>query len=314
MPWTLASEEENKLIKSILAKEPSRRSTLDLQLLANRIRRNVIEAVYLAASGHPGGPLGLADIYAVLYFKVLNFDVKNPLSDERDRHLLSNGHVCAVKYASMALAGFFPEEELATFRKLGSRLQGHPSTRYFPELENSSGSLGQGLSQATGLALGLRLRKKSNHVFVGLSDGECQEGMTWEAAMAAAHYQCDQLIAYVDWNNIQIDGYVNQVMDLGALDEKFRAFGWKVQVANGHDIEAIERAFLWARQEKGSPKVILFRTTLGKGVSFMENNPEWHGSPPKKEQRDKALAELYESFHQLWENYKGARHEISDGA
>lgn len=303
MPWNTATDKENEILSKILQKKRHEIHEMDLRFLANRIRQNAIEMVFLANSGHPGGPLGLADIYAVLYFKILNYDPKNPSREDRDRHLLSNGHVCAVKYAAMALAGFFSEEELATFRKLGSRLQGHPSTKFFPEMENSSGSLGQGLSQAHGLALGLKLKRNPAYVFVGMSDGECQEGMTWEAAMSASHYKTDNLIAYVDWNNIQIDGYVNEVMDLGDLEAKFKAFGWKVRVAFGHNFHEIENAFLWAKEEKGAPKVILFRNTLGKGVSFMENNPHWHGTPPKKEERDKALAELNAELEEILKNY-----------
>ncbi len=299
MGWSVGDPTENAILETIRAKPPAQRTHDELRLVANRIRRNAVEAVYLANSGHPGGPLGLADIYAVLYFKVLNYDVKNTMADSRDRLLLSNGHVCAVKYAAMALAGYFSEEELATFRKLGSRLQGHPSTRYFPELENSSGSLGQGLSNAHGVALGLKLRKNPARVFVGMSDGECQEGMTWEAAMAAAHYKTDNLIAFIDWNNIQIDGFVDDVMSLGDFEGKFKAFGWQTKVADGHDLVAIEAAFQWALQAQGGPKVILFKTRLGKGVSFMENNPDWHGSPPKKEQRDQAMQELEQSAAEI---------------
>ena len=196
--------------------------------------------VYLAKSGHPGGPLGLADIFTMLYFKHLNVSSEKPMDDKRDYLILSNGHVCAVRYAAMALAGFLDHKELDTFRKLGSRLQGHPSTKFLPEAENSSGSLGQGLSNASGLALGLRLQKKKNLVFVSLSDGECQEGMTWEAAMAASHYKNKNLIAFVDVNGIQIDGFMKDVMSIGELEAKFQSFGWLTRKSDGHDHKKID--------------------------------------------------------------------------
>jgi transketolase len=243
--------------------------------------------VFRANSGHPGGPLGLADIYAYLYFKVLNLK-----GEHRDRLLISNGHVCAVRYSAMAVRGQLPESELATFRRLGSRLQGHPSTKYLPEVENSSGSLGQGLANASGLALGLRLQKSPARVFLGMSDGECQEGMTWEAAMAAAHNRLTNIHPFLDFNNIQIDGKVEKVMGVEPLDRKFEAFGWRVRVASGHDFGEIGAAFDWSLKDEGTPKMILFKTVLGKGVSFMENNPDWHGTPPNQKDRDAAMMEL----------------------
>ena len=253
----------------------------EFAFLANQIRQDIIEMVYTAASGHMGGPLGLADIFTLLYFKHLNISPEYPLWPERDRLILSNGHVCAVRYASMSLRGFFPKEDLKTFRKLGSKFQGHPSTKFLPEMENSSGSLGQGLSNASGLALGLRLQNMKGDVFVCLSDGECQEGMTWEAAMAAAHYKNEKLIAFVDMNNIQIDGYINNILSVGSLKNKFESFGWAVLEADGHDLEAIDQAFSRARESKmlKKPRIILFKTVLGKGVDFMSNNPKWHGGP-----------------------------------
>lgn len=263
-----------------------------LKYKANQIRIEIIKMVAAAKSGHPGGPLGLADIFAALYFKILNHKPNNPFWDERDRLVLSNGHVCAVRYASMALAGYFPLEELATFRKLGSRLQGHPSTRYLPEAETSSGSLGQGLSIACGMALGAKLKKQSHKVYACISDGECGEGMTWEAAQSAVHYKLDNLIAFMDRNFIQIDGFTEEIMKLEPLGEKFEKFGWNVIHADGHNMEEILTSFERAKLHKGSPTLIVFRTTLGKGVSFMENKPEWHGNPPNLEQAQKALEEL----------------------
>lgn len=287
MDYIVGDEVAKKQLEKIRNKSASEVTESDLKFIARRIRQNAIEMVFRAKSGHPGGPLGLADIYAYLYFKLLNLS-----GAERDRLLISNGHVCAVRYSAMALRGQIEEGELLTFRQLGSRLQGHPSTKFFPEVENSSGSLGQGLANASGLALGLRLQKSRARVFLGMSDGECQEGMTWEAAMAAAHYKITNLHPFLDFNNIQIDGNVDRVMAIEPLDKKFESFGWKVRVANGHDFGAIAAAFDWSLKDEGAPKMILFRTVLGKGVSFMENNPDWHGTPPGQKERDQALAEL----------------------
>lgn len=263
----------------------------ELRHIANRLRKDVLIMVSEASSGHPGGPLGLADIYTYLFFQHASINVEHPAEAERDRILLSNGHVCAIRYAAMARKGFLPAEELLSFRRLGSRLQGHPSTKFLPTVENSSGSLGQGLSNASGVALGLKLKKSSARVYVGMSDGECQEGMTWEAAMAASYYRLNNLTAFIDWNNIQIDGYVDKVMDVGALDEKFRSFGWQTKIADGHDFSQIAEAFKWADEGDG-PRMILFKTVLGKGVSFMQNEPSWHGVPPKTDERDAGIAEL----------------------
>ena len=286
-------EDKYSHIREKIRKKNKKDMTMpEVQFMANEIRRYIIDMVYTANSGHPGGALGLADIFAVLYFKILNVDSKNPFEKTRDRLFLSNGHVCAVRYAAMALAGFIPEEELYTFRKIGSRLQGHPSTYMLPELENSSGSLGQGLSAASGCALGLRTQNIESRVIVGISDGECQEGMTWEAAMAAGHYKLSNLTAFVDYNKIQIDGFTDKVMNLGDLRQKFESFGWYALEADGHNLDEIEKAFLRANDISSKPEVILFHTILGKDVSFMENNPSWHGSPPNKEDRDKAMEEL----------------------
>ena len=295
-------------VVKILDKPKNKRTFPDLSLLANHIRKNIIEMVYQAKSGHPGGPLGLADIFSVLYFKHLNLFPDDPSNQDRDYFLLSNGHVCAVRYAAMALAGFFPEEELSTFRKRGSRLQGHPSTKFLPMLENSSGSLGQGLSNASGLALGLRLQKKKNYVFVCLSDGECQEGMTWEAAMASAHYKNHRLIAFVDWNGVQIDGFTKDVMAIQDLKKKFESFGWLARKANGHNYKEIDDAFQWTKKEKEEkPRVILFETILGKDVDFMENNPGWHGVPPKEEDRNRALEQLNKKESKILEKLESSQ-------
>lgn len=287
MNFIVGDATQKEHMNQIAAKSAADVSTDDMRFVANRIRKNIVEMIFQANSGHPGGPLGLADIYAYLYFKILKLD-----GTSRDRLLISNGHVCAVRYASMAVRGQIEENELKTFRRLGSRLQGHPSTKYLPEVENSSGSLGQGLANASGLALGLRFQKNPARVFLGMSDGECQEGMTWEAAMAAAHNKLTNIHPFLDFNNIQIDGKVEKVMGVEPLDKKFESFGWKVRVADGHDFDAIDSAFKWSLQDEGAPKMILFKTVLGKGVSFMEHNPDWHGTPPAQKDRDAALEEL----------------------
>ena len=277
-------------IKSILSKSKSDITNQDLAYCANKLRTDIVKMVYLAQSGHPGGALGLADIYTALYLKVINLNANKP--SESDRFLLSNGHVCAIQYAAMSLVGMFPEEELWTFRKLGTRLQGHPSTHYLPQLYNSSGSLGQGLSQACGAGLGMRLQKFTGHLYICISDGECQEGMTWEAAMSISHYKLDHVTAFVDYNHIQIDGRVEDVMNLGILADKFASFGWLTRSASGHNFDEILSAFEWSKVKEGKPKVILFENTLGKNVSYMENQPKWHGSPPDKTQFEQAIAEL----------------------
>jgi transketolase len=266
----------------------------ELQEKARQIRIEVIKMVSTAKSGHPGGPLGLADIYSALFFQIMNHDPKNPQKEDRDRLILSNGHVCAVRYASMALSGYFPVEELATFRKLKSRLQGHPSTRYLPAVESSSGSLGQGLSVSVGLALGARMKKQNHTVYTCISDGECGEGMTWEAAQSAVHYKLDNLIAFMDRNFIQIDGNTEEIMRLEPLGKKFETFGWNLIEADGHNMTEILDSFAKAKSLRGSgkPTLIVFRTILGKGVSYMENNPKWHGTPPDVEATKQALAEL----------------------
>lgn len=263
-----------------------------LKKIANEIRIDVIKMVADAASGHPGGPLGLADIFAVLYFNVLNHDPKKPMWKDRDRLILSNGHVCAVRYAAMAESGFFKKQELMTFRKLHSRLQGHPSRADFPEMESSTGSLGQGLSVAIGMALAAKVDKKEYNVYCSLGDGECEEGQIWEAAMAASHYKLDNIIAFVDRNYLQISGDTEDIISLDPLHEKFKAFGWNVLNANGHDFKEIIKSFEEAKNSKDKPAVIIFKTRMGKGVSFMENKAEWHGKAPTKEQAEIALKEL----------------------
>ena len=267
-----------------------------LRELSRNIRIEILKMVTAAKSGHVGGPLGLADIYAVLYKKILNHNPKNPEWEDRDRLILSNGHVCAVRYSSMALCGYFPLEELKNFRKLNHFLQGHPSTRYMKGIESSSGSLGQGLSVSVGLSLAAKLKKKSTKIYVCLSDGEFNEGMTWEGLQTASHYQLDNLIAFIDRNNIQIDGFTKEVMNTEPLKEKIQSFDWNILESDGHDIQKIIQVFEEAKSiQNQKPTMIVFHTILGKGVSFMENNPKWHGSPPNQEQMEQAIAEIRNS-------------------
>lgn len=273
--------------------EAPRGGYADLEEMARRLRRHVIVQTASAASGHPGGSLSAADIVAALYFRVLRgLDPTDPRNPDRDRFVLSKGHVCPVLYAALAERGFIPREELTTFRKLHSRLQGHPDMTKVPGVEASAGSLGQGLSMAVGMALAGKLDGRPYRVYVLLGDGECQEGQVWEAAMSAAHYKLDNLVAIVDRNGLQIDGPTEEVMSLGDLVAKWRAFGWHALEIDGHSFPEILAAFDEAAATRGRPTAIVARTVKGKGVSFMENAVEWHGVAPNAEQRDRALAEL----------------------
>lgn len=268
---------------------------MNCELLAQKaadIRVDIIKEVHSAASGHPGGSLSAADIVTVLYFHEMNIDPADPKKPDRDKFVLSKGHAAPVLYAALAERGFFPKEELTTLRKLGSRLQGHPSMKMLPGIEMSTGSLGQGTSVAVGMALANKLDKKDGRVYTLLGDGELQEGIVWEAAMAAAHYGLDNLCAVVDWNGLQIDGKNEDVMNVKPIDEKFRAFGWNVIEIDGHDLEQIGDAFDRARACKGRPTMILARTHKGHGVSFMEDNAGWHGKAPGDDQAKQAVEEL----------------------
>jgi transketolase len=260
---------------------------------ANGIRTDIISMLSAAGSGHPGGSLSVTDILVMLYFKHLKHDPKNPNWTERDRVVLSKGHVCPALYATLSAAGYFPREELLTLRKLGSRLQGHPARdKGLPGIEISTGSLGQGLSVGVGAALGFRMDGKSNRVYVIMGDGEHDEGSVWEAIMAAGHYKLDNLTAIVDHNKLQIDGKVEDVMAIADLSEKYRAFRWNTYEIDGHNLDEIDKALAKAREFRGKPTAIIAHTIKGKGVSFMENIAEWHGKAPKKEETEKALAEL----------------------
>lgn len=274
-------------------------SVKELKLMANTLRSDIIRMLIPAASGHTAGPLGLADIFSILYFHEMKYDAKNPKWNERDRFVLSNGHVCPVLYAAMARAGYYPIEETLTLRKIGSRFQGHPSKHWMPEIENSSGPLGEGLAIASGIALAGKMDKKSWRVYCVTSDGEHQEGSTWEAVMFAAKYKLDNLVAICDRNYIQIDGNTEDVMPLGDMVAKYRAFGWNAVPVNGHDYAALMKALEDAKRMKGRPTMIIAETTPGKGVSFAENKYEWHGVAPKKEEGEKALAEIAEERKKL---------------
>lgn len=265
-----------------------------LERIAMSVRRSVVQMLHAAKSGHSAGSVGLADIFTALYFSVLNHDPRNPEWANRDRLILSNGHVCPVMYAALAEAGYFPKEELLTLRKLGSRLQGHPHRGTLPGIENSSGPLGQGLSIAVGMALFAKRKRKSWRIYCVCSDGEHNEGQTWEAVMAAAKFKLGNLTAIMDRNNIQIDGFTEDVMPLEPLAEKYRAFGWHVLEVDGHNIVQIMKACNEAKHVIERPTMIIAHTVPGKSISFMEFLTEWHGKSPGDAEKEQALAELKE--------------------
>lgn len=264
----------------------------ELAATAKKLRRHVITMIGKAGSGHPGGSLSAADIITSLYFKVLRHDPANPRWAERDRFILSKGHAAPILYAALAERGYFPGEELATLRTLGSCLQGHCDMTATRGVEMSSGSLGQGLSFGIGIALAGRLNARDYRVYVLLGDGECDEGQVWEAAMASAHFKLDNLVAIVDHNELQIDGWNRDVMNLEPLPEKWKAFGWHPIEVNGHDLSQLIAAFDEAKRVKGKPTAIVAHTIKGKGVSFMENNVDFHGKAPTPDEMEKALEEL----------------------
>jgi transketolase len=264
----------------------------DLKEIAKTLRRHVITMIAKAGSGHPGGSLSSAELVTALFWRVLHRRPSEPCWTERDRFILSKGHVAPLLYAALAESGYFAVEELSTLRKLDSRLQGHTDRTCTPGVEMSSGSLGQGLSFGIGIALAARLDTKSYRVYVLLGDGECDEGQVWEAAMAAAHFKLDKLVAIVDHNNLQIDGWNWEVMGLEPFPEKWRSFGWDVIEIDGHDFDQILAAFEQVKGVKSCPTVIIAHTIKGKGVSFMENNPDFHGKAPTPEETRQALQEL----------------------
>ena len=260
--------------------------------IASRVRVDIVKAVHKAGSGHPGGSLSAADIVTALYFKEMNIDPENPRMEGRDKFILSKGHAGPVQYAALAERGYFPVEDFMTLRKLGSKFQGHPNRDKVPGIEMSTGSLGQGFGVAVGMAMAGKLDKSEGRVYVLLGDGELQEGLIWEAAMAAGHYGLDNLCAIVDWNGLQIDGNNDDVMTVKPIDEKFAAFGFNVLVIDGHNFEEIFAAFDAARACKGKPTVIVAKTHKGRGVSFMEDQAGWHGKAPNEEQAKQAVEEL----------------------
>lgn len=264
----------------------------NLELQANQIRESIIAMLVEAKSGHTAGPLGMADIFTALYFNLLKHDPKNPIWADRDRLVLSNGHICPVLYATMAHAGYFSTDELKTLRKFGSRLQGHPHREYMPYVETSSGPLGAGLSQAVGMALALKMDEKNNYVYCLMSDGEHDEGNTWEAILLAGKMKVNNLIAIVDRNNIQIDGYTEDIMPLEPLRAKWEAFNWHVIEIDGHNMLAIVDAVSEAKAIYEKPVVIIAHTIPGKGVPEFERDYRWHGKPPTAEEGKKALQEL----------------------
>lgn len=274
---------------------------LHLQKIALEIRKGALTAVYTAASGHPGGSLGIAELLAYLYFEEMHVDPKNPKDPDRDRFVLSKGHTSPALYAALAEKGFFPKEDLKTFRQKDSYLQGHPDMKHIPGVDMSTGSLGQGISAACGMALSGKISEKKYRVWTILGDGECEEGQVWEAAMFAAHYGLNNLCAFVDFNGLQIDGAVTEVMNPTPLDTKFAAFGWNTLVIDGHDFGQIASA-VEAAKRSAKPTAVICKTTKGKGVSYMENVCAWHGSAPKTEQYEQGMRELEEAEKALLAN------------
>jgi transketolase len=269
----------------------------ELEELANLSRKRVVKMICKAGSGHPGGSLSALDIITALYFEIMQHDPKNPSWEKRDRFVLSKGHAAPALYATLAEAGYFPIDELDTLRQVGSRLQGHPDMKRLPGIEMSTGSLGQGLATAVGMALGLKLSKHRNRVYCMIGDGESEEGSIWEAGMAAKHYKCDNLTVFLDRNELQIDGPTEKVMTLEPLADKWKAFGWNVIEINGHDFKKIIKAVDEAKERQGRPTMIIAHTVKGKGVSFMEGSLKFHGKAPTNEELCKAIEDL--------ENFRG---------
>lgn len=270
-----------------------------LKITACKVRMGAIEGVFHAKSGHPGGSLSAADIFTYLYFKEMQIDPKNPKAENRDRFVLSKGHCAPGLYAALALRGYFSSEELKTLRHIGAMLQGHPDMKGTPGVDMSSGSLGQGISAACGMALAAKLDGKDHRVYCMVGDGESEEGQVWEASMFAGHYNLDNLCVILDYNGLQIDGTVEEVAGFTNVEEKFKAFGYDVQTINGHDFDQIEAAFARAKTVKGKPSMIIAKTVKGKDVSFMENKVNWHGAPPNAEQYEVAMQDLNKLLREL---------------
>ncbi len=264
----------------------------ELKEIAKKIRLGIIDAVYYGKSGHPGGSLSVADIMTVLYFDEMNIDSEKPDWEERDRLVLSKGHCSPALYSALAYRGFFPIEDLKTFRNINSYLQGHPDRKHIPGVDMTTGSLGQGLSAANGIAIAGKMENKNYRVYCILGDGELEEGQIWEAAMSANKYKLDNLCVIIDNNNLQIDGTIDEVMSSKPIDEKFRSFGFEIINIDGHNLEEIKSAFEVARNIKNKPVCIIANTIKGKGVSYMENKPEWHGKAPNDEEYKKAVEDI----------------------
>ena len=267
-------------------------NNLELKKIANEVRKGIVTAVHSAKDGHPGGSMSAADIYTYLYFEEMNIDPKNPKKEDRDRFVLSKGHTAPGLYSTLAQRGYFPVEDLKTLRKLGSYLQGHPCMQHIPGVDMSSGSLGQGISTAVGMALAAKMDNKDTRVYTLLGDGEIQEGQVWEASMFAGHRKLDNLVVIVDNNGLQIDGAIEDVCSPYPIDKKFEAFNFHVINVNAHDFDELRAAFKEARQTKGMPTAIIAHSLKGKGVSFMEGNVSWHGTAPNDEQYAVAMADL----------------------
>ena len=295
--WFTYSIISTKITKKKYMINNKRHAIKELKDISKEIRKNIIKSISKAGSGHTGGSLGLADVFTVLYFQILNYDPKNPNWEDRDRLVLSIGHVAPVHYATLAQAGYFPVEELISLRKLGSRLQGHPGRDHgLPGIELSAGSLGQGLSVGVGMALSAKMDKKNWKVFTIHGDGELQEGSIWEAAMSAAHYKLNNLIALVDRNRVQIDGKTSDVMEIEPLKDKWKAFGWEVINCNGNSISELVAAYNSALLSKEKPVVIIAETKMGKGVKSIEGDYRWHGKAPSKDQLNGFLQEIDKNY------------------
>ena len=271
----------------------------ELAIIANRVRKHALTGIYNAQSGHPGGSLSVADVLTYLYFDVMNIDPKNPKMADRDRLVLSKGHTAPALYATLAERGFFDIKDVYTLRRIDSRMQGHPDMKNIPGVDMSTGSLGQGVSVAGGMALSAKLDKKDYRVYAILGDGELEEGQVWEQAMFAPHYKLDNFTIFVDFNGLQIDGDITKVMNPTPIDKKFEAFGWNVIVCNAHDFNELEAAVNAAKACKGKPTAVIMNSVKGKNVSFMENNAGWHGAAPKEEQFNQAIRELDEKIAEL---------------
>lgn len=267
-------------------------SFTELEAISKRVRRSIIEMITAAKSGHPGGSLSAVELLVGLYFDQMKHDPKNPKWTDRDRFILGKGHAAPVLYAVMAEAGYVPKDQLNTLRKMGSIYQGHPDVRFIPSLEASTGSLGEGLSVGLGMAFAARLNGSPSRTYVMLGDGEIQEGQIWEAAMFGSFHKLDNIVALVDYNKIQLDGWVKDIMDLEPIGDKWRAFGWHTITIDGHNLAEVRSAYIEAAATKDKPTVVIAHTVKGKGVSFMENNPKFHGTAPNPEEYQKAMAEL----------------------